>query len=86
MSNAQIKARDAIRQRLFLQVPGLTSWIVYEPKHPDTDLWLNCIVAAYNANPTELWDMGGKHWPVADKMYRRLVKAEDAALRGKEEQ
>lgn len=73
----QIEARDAQRQRLVSSVPGLGSWTVYEPQHPDTDLWINCLVAAYNADPTELIKDGAyapfnKHRLVAEKMYDRL--------------
>lgn len=74
----EIEARDTRRSLLQRQVPGLTCWIVYEPKHPDTDLWLNCLVAAYNANPTEIVQagQGGRHRIVAERMYDR-IKAEE---------
>lgn len=79
---AEIEARDALRNRLVSSVPGLGCWTVYEPQHPDTDLWINCLVAAYNADPTELIKDGAnapfnKHRVVAEKMYDRLKAQEE---------
>jgi len=74
----QIEARDAMRSRLVSSVPGLSCWTVYEPQHPDTDLWINCLVAAYNADPTDMIKDGAfapynKHRIVAERMYDRLI-------------
>lgn len=74
----QSEAPDAMRSRLVSSVPGLSSWTVYEPQHPNIDLWINCLVAAYNADPTDMIKDGAfapynKHRIVAERMYDRLT-------------
>ncbi len=46
-----IAERDAKRAEIYKLIPGLSSWTLFDPQYPDTDLFLECLLEAYKADP-----------------------------------
>lgn len=70
---AEIEARDKRCAEIMKKMPGLTSWTVWDPQFPDTDLYLSSLLEAYTEDPAEHFTP--RHLTRGRQLYAAAVEA-----------